>query len=52
MIEELHTQNIIFNKQFFQQLKLFHKLNEKKVPIPTANSFLEIPETQPNTSDN
>ena len=35
-----------------QSLDSFYKLNEKEVPIPTANSFIEIFETQPNASDN
>ena len=51
VIEELITQNVIFKKTV-QGLDSFYKLNEKEVPIPTANSFIEIFETQPNASDN
>ena len=50
VIEELITQNVIFNKKkTVQGLDLFYKLDEKEVPIPTADSFT-ISETQPNTS--
>lgn len=52
VIEELITPNAIFNKTSVQGLDSLFKLNEKELPIPIANSFLEIYETQPNTSDN
>ena len=52
VIEELITQNVIFNKKHFERLDLLSQLNEKEVPIPTANSFMKISEIQPNTSDN
>ena len=51
MIEKLTTGNMIFKKNV-QGLDLVYKLNEKEVSISTANSFIEISEVQPNTSNN
>ena len=50
VIEELITPNAIFNKKSVQGLDSLFKLNEKEFPIPIANFFIEIYETQPNTS--
>ena len=52
VIEKLITQNAKSNKETVQGLNSFYKLNEKQVSIPNANSFMEISESQPNTSDN
>ena len=39
VIDELITQNVIFNKKTVQGLDSFCKLNEKEVPIPDVNKI-------------
>ena len=50
VVEELITQNVIFNKT--NGLDSFYKLNEKIVPLPTASCSIEVSEPQPSTSNN
>ena len=45
VIEELVTQSVIFNKKTVQDLESFYKLKKTQIPIPTANSFIEISQT-------
>ena len=52
VIEELITQDVIFNKKTVQGLDSLYKLHEKEVPLLTASPSMEIFETQPNTSIN
>ena len=52
VIEELITQDVIFNKKTVQGLDSLYKLHEKEVRLLTASPSMEIFETQPNTSIN